>query len=167
MKCFPILQYLKANTIEVHYKSSISYSLEDSTDPLPLNEAHNFFMWYMSYHGIWDQFFNTLLMDSHPELDGFEIVKEDPEAQSKLDQLNRMEITSKFSVINTKEKEGPQMGEILRAMHVEERKMMETQLKIGDERTAVVYFFVDRIGTNWFITNARHSQQRPNERYVF
>ncbi|WP_435922836.1 hypothetical protein [Paenibacillus sp. DYY-L-2] len=87
LKCFPIAQYVEAYTLEVHYKSRLSYSPEDPSDPLPLNDAQNFLLLFTGYHAIWNQFFNTLLMDSHPELEGFEIVKDDPEAQNKLDQL--------------------------------------------------------------------------------
>lgn len=155
LKCFPIMEKYRANTIDNHFSRLHTYELQGDA-PIPSFESHNFFTSFLEYEQYWEKFYMILFLNSNPDIMGKRVVMGEANAAKELKKIKEMKVSSTYSkpeiVANHNVKD---KNVIEQSMNIQEKRLLEVKLYIeGEEQKTEqnpVLVRVGKIGSNWRI----------------
>lgn len=153
LKCFPIMEKYRANTVDNHFNLLHTYELQAGT-PIPSFESHNFFKSFLEYEQYWENFYMFLFLNSNPDIMGKRIVMGEANAATELKKIKEMKVSSTYSkpeIIANYDKMNKNVIE--QNMNIQEIRLLEIKLYIEEEEQNPVLVRVGKIGSNWRILN--------------
>ncbi|MEK4731945.1 hypothetical protein [Paenibacillus sp. FSL L8-0641] len=153
LKCFPIVEKYRANTVDNHFNLLHTYELQAGA-PIPSFESHNFLKSFIEYEQYWEKFYMLLFLNSNPDMVGKRIVMGEANAAMDLKKIKEMKVSSTYSkpqIISSHSEKNKNVIE--QTMNIQEIRVLEAKLYIDGEEQNHVLISVGKIGSNWRILN--------------